>query len=101
MPGEICAPPFQGVNMSTRRTFLGRAFGACSALFAARGLSAQVQMQMPMPMPPPAPETKPPHTVLPHGHVMPHLSEATPVVTTDVGDLPHTIEGSVKVFRLT
>ena len=25
--------------MSTRRTFLGRAFGACSALFAARGLS--------------------------------------------------------------
>ena len=27
--------------MSTRRTFLGRAFGACSALFAVRGLSAQ------------------------------------------------------------
>ena len=35
--------------MSTRRTFLGRAFGACSVLFAARGLSAQSQMQMPMP----------------------------------------------------
>ncbi len=40
--------------MSTRRTFLGRAFGACSALFAARGLSAQT-MQMQMPMPPATP----------------------------------------------
>ena len=53
--------------MSTRRTFLGRALGACSALFAARGLSAQtMQMQMPMPMPaaptPPHPQTAPPAT---------------------------------------
>jgi len=87
--------------MSTRRTFLGRAFGACSALFAARGLSAQVQMQMPMPMPPATPETKSSHTVAPHGRVVPHSSVATPVVTTDVGDLPYTMEGSVKVFRLT
>ena len=85
--------------MSTRRTFLGRAFGACSVLFAARGLSAQSQMQMPMP--PATPESKPLHTAPTHGHGVAHSSEATPVVTTDVGDLPYTMEGSVKVFRLT
>ncbi len=45
--------------MSTRRTFLGRAFGACSALFAARGLSAQV---MQMQMPPAASTPQPPHS---------------------------------------
>ena len=42
--------------MSTRRSFLGRAFGASSAFFAARGLSAQVmKMQMPAPNPAPPP----------------------------------------------
>jgi manganese oxidase len=90
--------------MSTRRTFLGRAFGACSALFAARGLSAQMQMQMPMPPAsanPQPPHTEPLHTVPPHGHVSPPTSVATPVVTTDVGDLAYTMEGSTKVFRLT
>ena len=40
--------------MSNRRTFLGRALGVGTALFAARGLSAQV-MQMQMPCPPGTP----------------------------------------------
>jgi len=89
--------------MSTRRFFLGRAIGACSAVFAARGLSAQMQMQMPMPPAsanPQPPHTEPLHTASPHGHVPP-TSAATPVVTTDVGDLACTMDGSTKVFRLT
>jgi FtsP/CotA-like multicopper oxidase with cupredoxin domain len=84
--------------MSTRRTFLGRALGACSALFAASGLSAQMQMQMSMPMPPEAPPA--PQPVPASGHTMPNSPGSTPVVTTDVGDLAYTMEESVKVFRL-
>ncbi len=53
--------------MSTRRTFLGRALGACSALFAARAVSAQT-MQMPMPPAPPQPQAAPPAT---HGIPLP------------------------------
>jgi FtsP/CotA-like multicopper oxidase with cupredoxin domain len=87
--------------MNTRRTFLGRAFGACSALFAARGLSAQMQMQMPMPMPPASANPQPPHTVAPYSHVSSQTSLPTPVVTTDVGDLAYTMDGSTKVFHLT
>ena len=83
--------------MSTRRTFLGRALGVCSALFAERGLSAQtMQMQMPMPMPPPTPAH--PQTPPPHSHSM--SSSPTSVVTTDVGDLAPTMDGSTKVYNL-
>ena len=84
--------------MSNRRTFLGRAFAAGAALFAARGLSGQT-MQMPMPMPPASP-TPSPQTV---SSVKPAISPAAPylsVVTTDVGDLDHTMDGSTKVFHL-
>jgi manganese oxidase len=76
--------------MTTRRSFLGRALGACSGLFAARGVSAQMQMTMPM-----------------QGHEPTGMQHAidlapfhTPVITTDVGDLPYTMDGSTKVFHL-
>ena len=71
--------------MSNRRTFLQRAFGAGAALFAAPGFS-QMKMNMPMPKPrPAAPALATPYT---------------PVLTTEVGDLPYTLDGSTKVFRL-
>jgi FtsP/CotA-like multicopper oxidase with cupredoxin domain len=82
--------------MNNRRTFLGRAFAAGAALFAARGLSAQT-MQMQMPMPPIAdkPVADNPLSLKPN----PSRS-GVPVVTTDVGDLACTMEGSTKVFHL-
>jgi hypothetical protein len=83
--------------MSTRRSFLGRALGASSALFAARKLSAQV-MQMPMPMPAPAPQ--PPQTIQPSSQPISFPASQTPVVTTDVGDLAYTMDGGTKVFHL-
>ncbi len=81
--------------MSTRRTFLGRALGAGSALFAARTLPAQtMQMQMPTPPSnPPRPQTSATHAVPPSG-------QQIPVVTTDVGDLAYTMDGSTKVYNL-
>jgi manganese oxidase len=81
--------------MSTRRSFLGRAFGA--AFFAARGLSAQV-MKMPMPAPNPAPP--PAQTIRPARQPMSFPSSQTPVVTPDVGDLAYTMDGGTKVFHL-
>jgi FtsP/CotA-like multicopper oxidase with cupredoxin domain len=84
--------------MSTRRTFLGRALGVCSGFFAARGLAAQT-MQMQMPMPPPA-TPAPPQTAPPHVHAMPSSASQIPVVTTDVGDLAYTMDGSTKVYNL-
>jgi manganese oxidase len=85
--------------MSTRRTFLGRAFGACSALFAAGELPAQV-MQMQMPMPPAAPAMQPPQAIKSTNRAMSSPTFHTPVVTTDVGDLDYTMDGSTKVFHL-
>jgi manganese oxidase len=87
--------------MNNRRTFLGRAFAAGAALFAPRALSAQTMpMQMPMPMPP-APAAPPaPHTVAPANHSASLAAPFLPVVTTDVGDLDYTMEGSTKVFHL-
>jgi manganese oxidase len=86
--------------MSNRRTFLGRAFAAGAALFAARELPAQT-MQMQMPMPPAA--DKPPSPKPDSGLHAPLQTEATPflpVVTTDVGDLDYSMEGTTKVFHL-
>jgi FtsP/CotA-like multicopper oxidase with cupredoxin domain len=83
--------------MSTRRSFLGRAFGASSAFFAARGLSAQV-MKMPMPAPSPAPP--PAQTSRPAKEPMSFPTSQTPVVTPDVGDLAYTMDGGTKVFHL-
>ena len=83
--------------MSTRRSFLGRAFGASSAFFAARGLSAQV-MKMQMPAPNPAPP--PAQTIRPAKQPMSFPTSQTPVVTPDVGDLAYTMDGGTKVFHL-
>ena len=60
--------------MSTRRTFLGRGLGA---FLAARGLSAQT-LQL----------------------AQAHSSRQVPVVTTDIGDLVYTMDGSTKVYHL-
>ncbi len=78
--------------MSNRRTFLGRALGAGAGLFAARGLSAQMQMKMPMPPEHEAAKTRQGEPSLTGIH--------TPVITTDVGDLPYTMDGDTKVFHL-
>ncbi len=78
--------------MSNRRSFLQRTLGAGAALFVARGLSAQ-DMQMPMQMPMPMPQKPVPQGS--HGPSFP-----TPVVTTEVGDLPYSVDGGAKVFHL-
>ncbi len=83
--------------MSTRRSFLGRAIGATSAFFSARGLYAQV-MKMPMPAPNPAPP--PAQTIRPAKQPMSFPTSQTPVVTPDVGDLAYTMDGGTKVFHL-
>jgi FtsP/CotA-like multicopper oxidase with cupredoxin domain len=88
--------------MSNRRTFLHRAFASGAALFAARGLSAQtMQMNMPMPKPTPKP-AEPEPSAVPHAakSAKPSPTSPVPVVTTDVGDLAYTMDGSTKVFHL-
>ena len=85
--------------MSNRRTFLGRALGVGTALFATRGLPAQV-MQMQMPMPPAGAVPPSPTPVPPTNRAVPSSVSQVPVITTDVGDLPYTMDGSTKVFHL-
>src|ERR1700712_691878 len=66
--------------MSNRRSFLQRAFGLGAGLLAAPSLMADAA-------------TTPAHrTMVPAQHI--------PVVTTEVGDLPFTMDGGVKVFHL-
>jgi len=64
--------------MSNRRTFIQRTLGLSASLFATRNLSSQIQ------------STK--------AHVPP--ARNLPVITTDVGDLPYTMDGNTKVFHL-
>jgi manganese oxidase len=73
--------------MSNRRNFIQRALGVGAGLFAARGLSAQ-EMQMPGGHSPS------------NRHSRPVLASNVPVTTTDVGDLPYTMDGATKVFHL-
>lgn len=77
--------------MNNRRSFIQRTLGFGAGLFAARSLSAQ-EMQMPM--------GHSSHSVS-NGRKHP-LSAAynLPVITTDVGDLPYTMDGATKVFHL-
>jgi FtsP/CotA-like multicopper oxidase with cupredoxin domain len=83
--------------MSNRRTFLGRAFGLGAALFATRTLTAQDKpMSMRMPTPPAA---APPRAQSIRASTQTQ-SAPMPVITTDVGDLPYTTDGSTKVFHL-
>ena len=88
--------------MSNRRTFLHRAFASGAALFAVRGLSAQtMKMTMPMPMPAPAPADAPaPEPKTQSARPARQNTSTVPVVTTDVGDLPCTMDGNTKVFHL-
>ena len=71
--------------MSDRRTFIQRTLGIGAGLFAARSLAAQDRQQMQMPM---------------KGHTLSVAAHNVPVVTTDVGDLPYTMDGATKVFHL-
>ncbi len=76
--------------MSNRRTFLQ---SAVAAFFATPALSAQMKMNMPMPKAQPQPAGHPtPHPVQPTPY--------TPVITTEVGDLPFTLDHATKVFNL-
>jgi hypothetical protein len=63
--------------MSNRRSFLQRAFGLGAGLMTAPRLFAST----------------PPQHHTPNAHTV-------PVVTTEVGDMPFTMDGKVKVFRL-
>jgi FtsP/CotA-like multicopper oxidase with cupredoxin domain len=62
--------------MANRRSFLQSALGLGAALFTPSNLTAAV--------------AKP----------RPHQQDHVPVITTDVGDLPFTLDGEVKVFHL-
>ena len=66
--------------MSNRRTFLQRTFGLGAGLFATPALLA---------------DSKAAHNPEPHATAF-----NVPVITTDVGDMPFTMDGTTKVFHL-
>ena len=66
--------------MSNRRTFLQRTFGLGAGLFATPALLADTRAAS-----------------QPAAHT---LAFNTPVITTDVGDMPYTVDGTTKVFHL-
>ena len=68
--------------MSNRRSFLQRAFGVGAGLFAAPSLIAGAA------------------TTSAHPTSHPASPAPAPVITTEVGDLPFTMDGGVKVFHL-
>ncbi len=71
--------------MSDRRTFLQKAFGFGAGLFAAPKLFADSQNGN--------------SSRIRSAHPGPAFN--MPVVTTDIGDMPHTMDGNTKVFHLT
>lgn len=78
--------------MNNRRSFIQRTLAVGAGLFAAHSLSAQ-EMHMSMEQSPRSisnggkhPRSLPAHNL--------------PVITTDVGDLPYTMDGATKVFHL-
>ncbi len=74
--------------MSNRRSFLQRTLGLGAGLFAAPRLLAQTQS---------ASAEGIRRAALAHsGHAF-----NVPTITTEVGDLPHTLDGATKVFHLT
>src|SRR6266700_2051220 len=77
--------------MSTRRTFIQKALSLGAGVFTASKLSAE------------APSGPASHSGdLKHRHAAAHSAAAfnMPVITTDIGDLPFTMDGNTKVFRL-
>ena len=79
--------------MSNRRNFLQHALGVGAGLLASSRLSAQPQ--------PDGPASASARLIKLDRRLHPGAAYNTPVVTTDVGDLPFTLEDGVKVFRLT
>jgi FtsP/CotA-like multicopper oxidase with cupredoxin domain len=80
--------------MSNRRTFLQRAFGVSAGLLASRGLSAQgTQVRIPA-----ISENYSKLSASKHSPSAP--AHNRPVITTDVGNLPFTMDGPTKVFHL-
>jgi len=78
--------------MNNRRSFIQRTLGVGAGFFAARSLSAQ-DMHMSM--------EQPPRSISNGGkHPRPLPAHNLPVITTDVGDLPYTMDGATKVFHL-
>jgi manganese oxidase len=72
--------------MSTRRTFIEKALGLGAGVFAASRLFAE------------SPSGPAARNQRPAGHSAAAFN--MPVVTTDIGDLPFTMDGGTKVFRL-
>ena len=68
--------------MSNRRSFLQRAFGFGAGLLAAQNLLGETKAATKARTHQPAPKA------------------TVPVITTEVGDMPFTMDGEVKVFRL-
>ncbi len=77
--------------MSTRRTFIQRALSLGAGVFAASKASAEVQS-----LPASDRANSKNHPAQAHSQAAFNM----PVVTTDIGDLPFTMDGSTKVFHL-
>jgi hypothetical protein len=78
--------------MSTRRTFIQRMFGLGAGVLATSGASsAEASRKV---ISPRTGRSTPPYSE----HSSPAFN--MPVVTTDIGDLPFTLEGNTKVFHL-
>ena len=72
--------------MSTRRTFIQKAAGFGAGILAASRLSAE--------------STSKPASLKQRPARPSAIAFKVPVVTTDIGDLPFTMDGNTKVFRL-
>ncbi|MGI8770005.1 MAG: multicopper oxidase family protein [Acidobacteriaceae bacterium] len=79
--------------MSNRRSFLQHALGWSASLFATQRLFGETQRSGPA-------SSGADLSKHDRGHPPEH-SFNTPVITPDVGDLPYTMDGVTKVFRLT
>jgi len=77
--------------MSTRRTFIQRALSLGAGVFAASKVSAEAQS---------LPASNGANTKNHHAAAHSQAAFNMPVVTTDIGDLPFTMDGSTKVFHL-
>lgn len=77
--------------MSTRRNFIQKAFGLGASVIAASSVSAEPSSQ-------PVSHNARMRKQHPSAHSAPTFN--LPVVTTDIGDLPFTMDGDTKVFHL-
>ena len=77
--------------MSTRRTFIQRALSLGAGIFTASRVSAEAQS---------LPASSRANMKNHHAAADSQAGFHVPVVTTDIGDLPFTMDGNTKVFRL-